>query len=969
MQSTLNTKIWDGTALRPEVRAKLEAVATKFLAFLDVGAAPVDIIFTGSLASYGWAPQSDIDLHVVLDFGAIDGGGKLVKDLMMAKKGLWNEKHHVVIRGFPVEMYAQDAAEPHYAQGIYSIMNDKWVKEPAKDAGAVVDEATVDKKTIQLKHEIDEAIRAEDLDAMAAISVRLKDMRAAGLSSGGEYSVENQTFKRLRRDGYLGKLAEAKLEISDKLLSLNNKESTMTTKTATTLDTSKIDLTLLKKQRDYLSELLAAMGDKDDQTGEQLLTGLQNLLDAVSDSTEDGTPFDLSSIDLSLFSKQRNYLNKRISGMAVEGEDASGVEMLTGLQNLLDWVADSAEGVAIAAKGTKKLAETQRPISIGYLNILIADNNAQYGTEFYIGGSYGNYDLWAKVRGGGEERIESGSRKDIYNAFVKYRFNDKYRTKEITMDTSAAKKTSALTDEMKAFLKEEADKDTDTINVSAKFREKFGVDEREASRLITEWQYGDPDYFGKSGSRKTADYQGWQNYETWAIALWLDNEEANYVMVRDWVTELRGAEPEQVKEGIWTAEEALKFNLADRIQEFFEDNNPLADEATVYSDLMHAALSEVDWHEVAEHYIDKDEEAQSFKDPLFGEGKEPARDLPAADDIQLKGGSLMAAIDSMGKVAGTYEDEFVAALRKKFPAAGDTVVSDAYDLVDLQDAQHEGLSPQAVVGSLGQDASGKIVWAAKTAAPKKKTKKPTPKVKTPEAAAAPAPEAAPAPVESTPVSFDKDTVQAEMAKELEAEADDLTVEDSHMSSFGVAVYNVKDGQREYSVVASEDEAETLAKAVVRQDLEDEPGMFEPNFITQHLTMSDTDRRIISSEEADNRYDDMDDRDVEKEYTDIVGDAPKTEEGSDEPDYESMREELKERATAETYEELSDPVQYFVKDHGIYTLDELRKAPFIRIDIDAATDEAVSVDGWPHFVSREDESYETTPAGFVYWREN
>ena len=68
------------------------------------------------------------------------------------------------------------------------------------------------------------------------------------------------------------------------------------------------------------------------------------------------------------------------------------------------------------------------------------------------------------------------------------------------------------------------------------------------------------------------------------------------------------------------------------------------------------------------------------------------------------------------------------------------------------------------------------------------------------------------------------------------------------------------------------------------------------------------------------------------------------------------------------EELKDPIQYFVEDHGMYSVADLMKAPFILIDVAEAADDAVASDGWAHFVSLYDGNYEETANGVVYFRE-
>jgi hypothetical protein len=100
-------------------------------------------------------------------------------------------------------------------------------------------------------------------------------------------------------------------------------------------------------------------------------------------------------------------------------------------------------------------------------------------------------------------------------------------------------------------------------------------------------------------------YNGYKNYETCTVCLWLNNDQ---VSQQAWTEEARGvraeaAECQQVKEGIWSAPQAERFLLADALKNDVEDRSPLKD-PSLYADLLHAALSEVDWHEVADEFLD-----------------------------------------------------------------------------------------------------------------------------------------------------------------------------------------------------------------------------------------------------------------------------------------------------------------------------------------------------------------------------
>lgn len=91
----------------------------------------------------------------------------------------------------------------------------------------------------------------------------------------------------------------------------------------------------------------------------------------------------------------------------------------------------------------------------------------------------------------------------------------------------------------------------------------------------------------ENGARK---YNGWANYETWAVKLWLDNEQSSYFY---W-TELAMQ---------WHGVDEAACGFARRIEEGVVDAAPLA-KASLYSDLLRAALAEVDWLEIAESYLD-----------------------------------------------------------------------------------------------------------------------------------------------------------------------------------------------------------------------------------------------------------------------------------------------------------------------------------------------------------------------------
>ena len=107
-------------------------------------------------------------------------------------------------------------------------------------------------------------------------------------------------------------------------------------------------------------------------------------------------------------------------------------------------------------------------------------------------------------------------------------------------------------------------------------------------------------------NEKQNTYQGWTNYETWAVALWLTNDESSYRYWQEITLEYVEYAPDcpQVMDGVWTQEQAARFKLADRIETEVSDASPLADDSSLYADLLSASLSEVNWREIADSWLE-----------------------------------------------------------------------------------------------------------------------------------------------------------------------------------------------------------------------------------------------------------------------------------------------------------------------------------------------------------------------------
>ncbi len=211
----------------------------------------------------------------------------------------------------------------------------------------------------------------------------------------------------------------------------------------------------------------------------------------------------------------------------------------------------------------------------------------------------------------------------------------------------------------------------------------------------------------------------------------------------------------------------------------------------------------------------------------------------------------------------------------------------------------------------------------------------------------------------------------EMQQDLETEFE--------LSDFGLRHMTLDTQGASYVVYESDDVAEAAAIDDVEQQLDDEPGNFNQDWLQGFI---DTDRlkeALMSDVEESNRsrYDD--------EWPDYESkrDGLIEQDKLDQDDFfdEEMNEleitpEL-ERKIDEAYEEfitevsegeLEDPMDYL---ENIYGREEAPKQAMSIVGINTreAAENAVSLDGWEHFLSHYDGNSTTLPSGSVYVRSN
>ena len=231
---------------------------------------------------------------------------------------------------------------------------------------------------------------------------------------------------------------------------------------------------------------------------------------------------------------------------------------------------------------------------------------------------------------------------------------------------------------------------------------------------------------------------------------------------------------------------------------------------------------------------------------------------------------------------------------------------------------------------------------------------------------------------------DPNTWQAVAKKELEHE---LEVETEIENSIDfdndefllTAMFDSEGNNEESQWLVYKDDSIAIyeAEQQVEDMINDSPESFTQDWLAEFMYISEGDRSGMAQEESDHLVDDMeeaellleanddeeDEHEALQDKIDELYDQDPVQEGfkeklhaltdAQERIIDTLREEYRDKKYDEIFEELRDPVDYFVDTHGMYTLEELVKAPFMSIETDMAATDAVATNGAAHFLDSYD----------------
>lgn len=102
---------------------------------------------------------------------------------------------------------------------------------------------------------------------------------------------------------------------------------------------------------------------------------------------------------------------------------------------------------------------------------------------------------------------------------------------------------------------------------------------------------------------RDGSYNGYSNYESWLVAVWIDNSQES---IDFWVDVAKHHYNISEDRKYFTKKEEAVISFAEDMKQWHEDNMPDSEEiGGLWSDMIHAALGSVDWHELAGKYMEQ----------------------------------------------------------------------------------------------------------------------------------------------------------------------------------------------------------------------------------------------------------------------------------------------------------------------------------------------------------------------------
>lgn len=216
LHNELNPKLWEQNNLKLDVLQKLKQIAEEFLKYIDIPLNVVDIEIVGSNASYNYNEKSDLDLHIIVNSEVNYMNEEILQQFYNSKKNSFNDNYDLTIKDIPIELYIEDVKSTNATNGRYSIIKNKWIKQPVPMQYDIPD---ISKELQQYVEKCEQMLQSNDAEQVNDFINSLYMMRKLSLEQDGEVGKGNLIFKELRNLDLLQALRDRYYEIRSEQLS------------------------------------------------------------------------------------------------------------------------------------------------------------------------------------------------------------------------------------------------------------------------------------------------------------------------------------------------------------------------------------------------------------------------------------------------------------------------------------------------------------------------------------------------------------------------------------------------------------------------------------------------------------------------------------------------------------------------------------------------------------------------------